>query len=1310
MSNRRQRVTSSRRLSVAEVLEPRVLYSADAVTGLLPLLVSDELSTNDLSATISLADRDEHLTTTVKPAINNSDEVRRIVFVDTSIPSPGTITQSINDTHTRLVQIEPDEDGLLAISRALSELSDLESVQIVSHGSPGALQLGASRLDMVSLEKNQAAIERWGNAIHDDGDIVLLGCDVASGASGTAFVDALSHFTRADVAASTDVTGHEDAGGNWQLEYATGLIDGDIAITAVAQQQWTYSLASITVDTTTDQFDIPSGTTLTQLLTLQALGEEVSLREAVYAASQGAPTSDTIILGAGTYRLTISGTDDSGFAGDLDIRGELEIIGQGFSDTIIVENTSNTDRVIDVVTGDARFVGLQITGGDDNQNGGGIYGGTGTSITLVNSLVTGNHSDLNGGGIYTRGSLIVENSAISGNTASGSGAGVYSLDSVDLSDSTVFNNTADDDAGGVYADTITVSNSSIGNNSAAKQGGAFYALTSISISDIGIQDNQAEQGAGIYSQGSVDIVNGNLSRNQADGKDGGAVYSEGAVTVLSSQFNENYSDEKGGAIYAEQSVSLQSVSFDDNQAVKDGGAVYAAMTLNITDSSFTSNDSQENGGAVYAGDDLTIARASFVSNNADQGRGGAIYKDGTGSLDLTNLTFSQNNADEAGAIYTAADGEVMHTTFVGNTASSEASTIWANGATVIVNSSIFQQNLLNGALDGAVSTQVLTSGWNIFDFSSAAMDPTDLPNTDALLGPLDTVDGMVNAYSLLPGSPAINAGGSNPAVSTDSQGKDLDEIPDIGAFEYDGSDSVVFWTDGAGDIYRSNVDFTNVQLLIAGRNSPTSIAAIKDEGLVYWLEEGSQSLMAFAMDGTGAVTSVLSGLMDATSISVDAAAAHVYVAFAGSNPRIDRFDLNTGALLQSVVTTDIASPVDVEFHANSQRLYWAERGDVSLAATVRSTDLNGGDLMVHQPAAGPTSIAVDLTAASVYWGDNVDDSLGRLDVNTGASTLYPTTPDNAPGAATYDEASDRVIWSSDATDRLLSSDGALSANLSVYSHSSSIVELTSTPTSFVSSVPVVVTNVSLNIVEGQSSVIDNSTLASTDLDTSDELIAYHVSGGLSSGFLTVDGVANATDFTQQHIDDGLVVYTHDGSESLSDTLTFTLSDGARTTLSSVLSINIIPVDDSPTLSAVATPIVVLEGGSYTLSASELLAADVDTASSEWVYRLSSAASAGSVEVGGVAIDPGTTFTQAQLLAGEVVYRHDGGETSSDSIAFIVNDGNSDSGSATVNLDISPVDDSPTLSAVGAPITVLEGGSYTLSASELPASDVDTAQQ
>ncbi|MFB3076904.1 MAG: DUF4347 domain-containing protein, partial [Lysobacterales bacterium] len=54
---------------------------------------------------------------------------------------------------------------------------------------------------------------------------LLYGCDVANGELGVDFIDNLASYTGADVAASTDSTGAAGFGGNWVLEYNSGLIE-----------------------------------------------------------------------------------------------------------------------------------------------------------------------------------------------------------------------------------------------------------------------------------------------------------------------------------------------------------------------------------------------------------------------------------------------------------------------------------------------------------------------------------------------------------------------------------------------------------------------------------------------------------------------------------------------------------------------------------------------------------------------------------------------------------------------------------------------------------------------------------------------------------------------------------------------------------------------------------------------------------------------------------------------------------------------------------------------------------------------------
>ncbi len=59
----------------------------------------------------------------------------------------------------------------------------------------------------------------------------------------------LSLLTGADVAASTDTTGHAFFGGDWELEYATGRVETGLAFSHHVQQNWSHVLA-VGVDAT----------------------------------------------------------------------------------------------------------------------------------------------------------------------------------------------------------------------------------------------------------------------------------------------------------------------------------------------------------------------------------------------------------------------------------------------------------------------------------------------------------------------------------------------------------------------------------------------------------------------------------------------------------------------------------------------------------------------------------------------------------------------------------------------------------------------------------------------------------------------------------------------------------------------------------------------------------------------------------------------------------------------------------------------------------------------------------------------------
>ena len=121
---------------------------------------------------------------------------------------------------------------------------------------------------------------------------------------------------------------------------------------------------------------------------------QCSLREAITAANtdsapfagagECAPGSgaDTVVLPAGSFKLTLAGAgDDSNFIGDLDVLGtELTITGAGAALTTIDANA--LDRAIDVRTGrNATIRDLTVTGGraPDGANGGNATGSLGAA-------------------------------------------------------------------------------------------------------------------------------------------------------------------------------------------------------------------------------------------------------------------------------------------------------------------------------------------------------------------------------------------------------------------------------------------------------------------------------------------------------------------------------------------------------------------------------------------------------------------------------------------------------------------------------------------------------------------------------------------------------------------------------------------------------------------------------------------------------------------------------------------------------------------------------------------------------------------
>lgn len=123
--------------------------------------------------------------------------------------------------------LAPSQNGLTQITNAITAYSNLDAIHILSHGNVASLQLGSATLNSSNLNLYTKQLTAIGNALSENGDLLLYGCDVAQGETGQQFIQALAQITGADVAASNDLTGNAALGGDSVLEVSTGSIEAN---------------------------------------------------------------------------------------------------------------------------------------------------------------------------------------------------------------------------------------------------------------------------------------------------------------------------------------------------------------------------------------------------------------------------------------------------------------------------------------------------------------------------------------------------------------------------------------------------------------------------------------------------------------------------------------------------------------------------------------------------------------------------------------------------------------------------------------------------------------------------------------------------------------------------------------------------------------------------------------------------------------------------------------------------------------------------------------------------------------------------
>ncbi|MGB7712128.1 MAG: DUF4347 domain-containing protein, partial [Microcoleus sp.] len=139
-----------------------------------------------------------------------------IVILDPTVPDSNHIAQGIKPgTATYILESQPN--AIEQITTLLAQHTGIEALHIISHGSPGKLYLGTTELNSSNIENYSQQLRQWRNAFTPHASIILYGCNVAAGDSGSQFLTQLYQLTGANIAANPNTTGNAEKGGNWDI-------------------------------------------------------------------------------------------------------------------------------------------------------------------------------------------------------------------------------------------------------------------------------------------------------------------------------------------------------------------------------------------------------------------------------------------------------------------------------------------------------------------------------------------------------------------------------------------------------------------------------------------------------------------------------------------------------------------------------------------------------------------------------------------------------------------------------------------------------------------------------------------------------------------------------------------------------------------------------------------------------------------------------------------------------------------------------------------------------------------------------------
>lgn len=308
--------------------------------------------------------------------------------------------------------------------------------------------------------------------------------------------------------------------------------------------------------------------------------------------------TDEVTFKAGC-RVQIIG---NGHTINFSVNGTLKVSGAELAlSNVCLDGQSQTRRAPGVTVESGGTLKMEensciqnFTNSASNGSGGGVYAGSGSTMTMNGGTIK-DCSASDGGGIYAAGAVVLNGGTISGCKAVGSyrsGGGIYigPSGSLTMGGGSIESCTASNWGGGVFANgTFELTGGSITKCSALSGGGVNISNATTTLNGGTISNCKATRGGGVYIAGSdgsiLEMKNGSITDCEATGDTsrlmGGGVYINNRMTMTGGSITGCTADD-GGGIYNYHTLALTGGTVCNNTAKTQGADIYLGSWMSST--------------------------------------------------------------------------------------------------------------------------------------------------------------------------------------------------------------------------------------------------------------------------------------------------------------------------------------------------------------------------------------------------------------------------------------------------------------------------------------------------------------------------------------------------------------------------------------------------------------------------------------------------------------------------------------------------------------------------------------------------------